>query len=115
MFRSAAVTDPFKPVLAIDFHVADDHGQHLFMYVNSRDPIRHKVSSWRERRACCEFLNQGHRLSPLPQKENRQRPIICSTTHAPDQTRGQSQLLQCELSLAAPSLSYSAFDSERLA
>jgi len=26
------------------------------------------VSSWRERRACCEFLKQGHRLSPLSQK-----------------------------------------------
>src|ERR1700730_18501463 len=37
-----------------------------FMYVDSRYPIRHNVSSWRERRACCEFLNQGHRLSPLP-------------------------------------------------
>jgi Transposase IS116/IS110/IS902 family len=57
----------FKLVLAIDFHVANDHGQHLFMYVNPRYPIRHKVSSWRERRACYEFLNQGHGLSPLPQ------------------------------------------------
>src|SRR4029434_42106 len=66
MLRAAAVTDPLKLVLAIDFHVADDHGQHLFMYVDSRYPVRHKVSSWRERRACCEFLNQGHRLSPLP-------------------------------------------------
>src|SRR4029077_13901228 len=26
------------------------------------------VSSWRERRACYEFLKQGHRLSPLPQE-----------------------------------------------
>ena len=34
---------------------------------DSRYPVRHKLSSWRERRACCEFLKQGHRLSPLPQ------------------------------------------------
>jgi hypothetical protein len=38
MLWAAAVTDPFKLVLAIDFHIADDHGQHLFMYVNSRYP-----------------------------------------------------------------------------
>src|SRR5215813_1549813 len=68
MLWGAAVTDPFKLVLAINFHVANHHRQHLLMDVNSRYPIRHNVSSWRERRACCEFLNQGHRLSPLPQK-----------------------------------------------
>src|SRR5215470_15734131 len=66
MLWAAAVTHPFKLKLAIDFHVANHHGQHLFMDVNSRNPIRHKGSSWRERRACYEFLNQGHRLSPLP-------------------------------------------------
>ena len=51
-----------------NFHVGHDHSQHLFMYVDSRYPVRHNVSSWRERRACCEFLKQGHRLSPLPQE-----------------------------------------------
>ena len=40
---AAAVTHPFKLVLAIDFHIADDHSQHLLMYVNSRYPIRHRV------------------------------------------------------------------------
>src|ERR1700756_5524384 len=109
MLWAAAVTHSLKLVLAINFHVTNHHGQHLLMDVNSRYPVRHKVSSWRERRACCEFINQGHRLSPPPTEGNRQRPIICSTTHAPDQTRGQPQLLQCELNLAAPSLSYSAF------
>src|SRR5579863_4853844 len=68
MLWAAAVTHPFKLVLAINFHVANHHGQHLLMDVNSRYSVRHKVSSWRERRACCEFLNQGHRLSPLPPK-----------------------------------------------
>ena len=47
-----------------------------------------------------------------PTEGNRQRPIICSTTHAPDQARGQPQLLQCELNLTSPSLSYSAFRLE---
>ena len=40
---------------------------YFIMHVDSRYPIRHNVSSWRERRACCEFLNRDHRLSPLPQ------------------------------------------------
>src|SRR6516165_2060341 len=99
MLWGTGVTDPSKLVLAIDFHVANNYGQHLFMYVNSRYLIRHTVSSCRERRACCEFLNQGHRLS-APTGWKR-RPIIRSTRHAPDQTRGQPQLLQCELNLAA--------------
>src|SRR5262249_56192629 len=43
MLGAAAVSDPFKLVLAIDFHVGNNHGQHLFMYVNPRDPIRHNV------------------------------------------------------------------------
>src|SRR6266446_3637927 len=38
------------------------------MNVDSRYPVRHNVSSWRERRACCDVLKQGHRLSPLPQE-----------------------------------------------
>src|SRR5215471_13819411 len=67
MLWGGAITDPLKLVLAIDFHIANHYGQHLFMYVNSGYLIRHKVFSCRERRACCELLNQGHRLSPLPQ------------------------------------------------
>src|SRR5215470_10984941 len=112
MLWGAAVTDPFKLVLAIDFHIADDHGQHLLMYVNSRYPIRHKVSSWRERRACCEILNQGHRLSPLPQEGSDNAQLFAQTRTLRIRHAGQSQLLQCELNLAAPGLSYSAFDSE---
>src|SRR5215470_8994929 len=87
MFWSAAVTDPFKPVLAIDFHVADDHGQHLFMYVNSRYPIRHKDSSWRERRACCEILNQGRRLWPLPQEGSDNAQLFAQQARSGSDTR----------------------------
>src|SRR5215467_5207423 len=81
----------FKLVLAMNFHIANHHGQHLFMDVNSRYPVRHKVSSWRERRACCEFLNQGHRLSPLPPKgtDNAQlfaQPRTLRIRHADSQS-----------------------------
>jgi hypothetical protein len=34
MLRAAAVTDPFKLVFAIDFHITNDHGQYLLMYIN---------------------------------------------------------------------------------
>src|SRR5262249_39242691 len=57
------------------------------MYVNSRYPIRHKVSSWRERRACCEFLNQGHRLSPLPQGEVATPNYLLNHTRSGSDTR----------------------------
>src|SRR5215471_15906442 len=51
---------------SLDFHVGHDHGQHLFMNIDSRYSVGHS-SSWRERRACCAYLNQGRGLSPLPQ------------------------------------------------
>src|SRR6201993_2178690 len=112
MLWGAGVTDPFKLVLAIGFHVAEDHGQHLFMYVNSRYPIRHKVSSWRERRACCEFLNQGHRLSPLPQngRDNAQlfaQPRTLRIRHAHSLNFSTAKSIS-----PLRSLSHSAFDSE---
>ena len=69
LLRIATVSDPFKLILPLNFNVGHDHSQHLFVNVDSRYPI-HNVSSWRERRACCDILKQGHRLSPLP-KEGR--------------------------------------------
>src|SRR6266550_3024436 len=51
----------------------------------------------------------GYRRS---HRRERQRPIIRSTTHAPDQTVAQPQLLHCVVDLIAPSLPYSAFDSD---
>src|ERR1700758_216032 len=53
-----------KLVLTVDFHVGHNHGQHLFMNVDSRYSVGHS-SSWRERRTCCSYLNQGRGLSPL--------------------------------------------------
>ena len=108
MLWAGAVTHSFKLVLAIHFHVAHHHGQHLLMDVNSRYPVRHKVPPGGSGERAANSLTRvtGYRRS---HRGNRQRPIICSTTHAPDQTRGQPQLLQCELNLTAPSLYYSAF------
>jgi hypothetical protein len=82
------------------------------MHVDSRYPIRHNVSSCRERRACHEFLKQGHRLSPFPQEGSDKRLIIRSTTHAPDQARITASTLPLGVDFAAPSHSYCAFDSE---
>src|SRR5215471_5225707 len=111
MLWAAAVTHSFKLILAINFHVANYHGQHLLMDVNSRYLVRHRfpLGGSGERAANSLTRVTGYRRST---EGNRQRPIICSTTHAPDQARGQPQLLQCELNLTSPSLSYSAFRLE---
>jgi hypothetical protein len=57
------------------------------MDVNSRYPVRHNVSSWRERRACCDFLNQGHRLSPLPPKEQTTPNYLLNHARSGSDTR----------------------------
>src|SRR6266851_5354285 len=79
MLRVATIAPPLKLVFAFDFNVAYHHSQHLFMHVDSRYPIRHIVSSWRERRACLEFLKQGHRLSPLPPEGDDNAQLFGST------------------------------------
>src|SRR5215831_8265063 len=71
--------------------VRHNHCQHLLMNIDSRYPVGHS-SSWRERRTCCGYLNQGRGLSPLPQGKQR-RPIIRSNTHAPDQTSYRPRLI----------------------
>src|SRR5438876_11728371 len=68
MVGVATKQTPLKLVLAFDFHVSYDHSQHLFMNVDSRYPVRHNFPPGGERRTCCEFLKQGHGLSPLPQE-----------------------------------------------
>src|SRR5208282_277467 len=92
---------PFKLVLAFDFHVRYDHSQHLFMNVDSRYPVRHNFPPGGSGERAASSLSRvtGYRCSPGGE---RRRPIIRSTTHAPDQTRGQPQLLHCEINLAAP-------------
>src|SRR6267143_6315824 len=36
-------------------------------------------SSWRERRACCNYLNQGRGLSPLPPREDNDAQLFAQT------------------------------------
>src|SRR2546423_1436677 len=36
-------------------------------------------SSWRERRACCGYLNQGRGLSPLPSGEDNDAQLFAQT------------------------------------
>src|SRR5216684_5035459 len=92
---------PFKPELTVNFHVRYDYGEHLLVDIDSRYSVGHQLPPGRERRACCGYFNQGRGLSPLPQEAQR-RPIICSNTHAPDQTVLQPRLLQWVVDLAAP-------------
>src|SRR6266478_7925557 len=47
MLGVATISAPLKLVLALDFDVSHNHRQHLFMYVDSRYPISHILSSWR--------------------------------------------------------------------
>src|ERR1039458_2963122 len=43
MLGASAKTPPFKLVLAFHLHVGHHHSQHLFMHVDSRYPISHKL------------------------------------------------------------------------
>ena len=112
MVGVAAKQTPFKLVLAFDFHVRYDHSQHLFVNVDSRYPVRHNVTSWRERRACCEFLKQGHRLSPLP-KEGRDNAQLFAQPRTLRIRHADSLNFSTAKSISPlRSLSHSAFDSE---
>jgi hypothetical protein len=42
LFGVAAKPPPLKPILAVDFHVGRDHGQHLLVDIDSRYSVRHK-------------------------------------------------------------------------
>src|SRR5713226_10658258 len=71
------------------------------MNIDSRYPIRHKflLAGSGERAAVTLTRVTGYRRSP---RGRQRRPIICSNTHAPDQTSSQPQVLQCGSDLAAP-------------
>src|SRR6266566_5433230 len=101
MVGVATKQTPFKLVLAFDFHVSYDHSQHLFMNVDSRYPVRHNFPPGGSGERAASSLSRSQAIA-APTGGERQRPIIRSTTHAPDQTRGQPQLLHGEINLAAP-------------
>src|SRR6266850_3964170 len=76
---------PLKLVLTVDFNVRDNHGQHLFMNIDSRYSVRHHflLAGSGERAAVTLSRVAGYRRSP---RGRQRRPIIRSITHAPDQT-----------------------------
>jgi hypothetical protein len=80
-----------------------NHGQHLFMRVNSGYPVGRKVPPGGAESVPQLTLSRvaGYRRSP---QTERQRPFIRLTTHAPDQTRRQPRLRHCWDDLAAPNL-----------
>src|SRR6266480_1521828 len=43
LFGVAAKHPPLKPELTVNFHVRHNYSQHLFMNINSRYPVRHKL------------------------------------------------------------------------
>src|SRR6516162_4335469 len=50
-------------------------------FCEHRFPLFYKAlsSSWRERRACCSYLNHGRGLSPLPQGEDSDAQLFAQS------------------------------------
>jgi len=55
----------FKLVVAVDLNVGHHHRQHLFVDVNSGDPVRHR-SLLGGAESVPRRINQGRELSPGP-------------------------------------------------
>src|SRR5207253_2584712 len=70
---------PFKCVLAVDFDVGDDHGQHPLVNINSSYLVRHVLLLLLGAESVPSgSLKQGHRLSRSHQSRSG-RPIIRPT------------------------------------
>lgn len=41
MLRAASKTPPLKLVWSVDFNVGNDHGEYLFVHIDSRDLVTH--------------------------------------------------------------------------
>src|SRR5258708_38702212 len=92
---------PLKLVLALDFHVGHNYGQHLFMNIDSRYSVGHHFLLARSgaRAAVTSTTVAGYRRS---HRGTHRRPIIRSITHAPEQTTVRPQPTHCYRDLAAP-------------
>src|SRR6266699_5695774 len=101
MVRGGAELAPLKLVLALAFDVGHNHGQHLFVNVNSRYSVSHTLPPGGSGKRAATYINQGRGLSPLP-KGKKRCPIIRSITHAPDQTNRRPRPIHCPFDLAAP-------------
>src|SRR5260370_1966081 len=97
--QGGAELAPLKLVLAFD--VGHNHGQHLFVNVNSRYSVSHTLPPGRSEKRAATYINQGRGLSPLSQGKKR-RPIIRSITHPPDHTNRRPHLIHCPFHPSPP-------------
>src|SRR5260370_10936952 len=110
MVRGGSELAPLNLVLALAFDVGHNHGQHLFVNVNSRYSVSHTLPPGGSEKRAATYINQGRGLSPLSQGKKR-RPNIRSITHAPDQTNRRPRLIQCPFELAAPTRCHTTYES----
>jgi hypothetical protein len=57
-------------VLALAFDVGHNHGQHLFVNVNSRYSVSHTLPPGGSGKRAATYINQGRGLSPFPKGRN---------------------------------------------
>lgn len=76
----ASVPASLKLVFIFDFDVSHYHSQLPFMYIDSRDPIRHRLPPARSGERAEDYTKQGLGLSPLPQGDRHR--TIYSLYHA---------------------------------
>src|SRR5712691_3818216 len=69
MVRGGAELAPLKLVLAFAFDVGHNHGQHLFVNVNSRYSVSHTLPPGGSEKRAATYINQGRVLSPLSPRE----------------------------------------------
>src|SRR6266567_1005654 len=88
MLRGGAKLAPLKLVLAFAFDVGHNHGQHLFVNVNSRYSVSHTLPPGGSEKRAATYINQGRGLSPLSQGRNDAQLFAQSRTLRIRQTVG---------------------------
>src|SRR5437667_9249563 len=88
MVRGGAELAPLKLVLAFAFDVGHNHGQHLFVNVNSRYSVSHTLPPGGSEKRAATYINQGRGLSPLSQGRNDAQLFAQSRTLRIRQTVG---------------------------
>src|SRR5216683_7634800 len=88
MVRGGAKLAPLKLVLAFAFDVGHNHGQHLFVNVNSRYSVSHNLPPGGSGKRAATYINQGRGLSPLPSGRNDAQLFAQSRTLRIRQTDG---------------------------
>src|SRR6266436_1405900 len=112
MVGVATKQTPFKLVLAFDLHVSYDHGQHLFMNVDSRYPVRHNFPPGGSGERAASSLSRvtGYRRSNRRGRDDAQlfaQPRTLRIRHADSFNFSTAKSIS-----PLRSLFHSAFDSE---